>query len=59
MSKQAKQYNLPLQTELTRLLIHGIIHLCGFDHITKEEETEMLQQELKLLTLFSMDYIYS
>ena len=30
--RQASEYGATLQRELQRLLIHGTLHLCGFDH---------------------------
>lgn len=30
--KQAKEYGVTFSEEILRLLIHGILHLCGFDH---------------------------
>lgn len=29
---QAKEYNLGIYEEINRLLIHGILHLLGYDH---------------------------
>ena len=31
--KQAADYDAPLQRELERLLIHGILHVLGHDHM--------------------------
>ncbi|MDQ6780393.1 MAG: rRNA maturation RNase YbeY [Candidatus Eremiobacteraeota bacterium] len=31
-ARQARDYGAPLQRELQRLLIHGTLHLCGYDH---------------------------
>ncbi|MBI5023050.1 MAG: rRNA maturation RNase YbeY [Candidatus Magasanikbacteria bacterium] len=47
--RQAKKYKTNLKQELTRLLIHGILHLAGFDHEkSKQEEKKMfkLQEEM-------------
>ncbi|HEX8636735.1 MAG TPA: rRNA maturation RNase YbeY, partial [Pyrinomonadaceae bacterium] len=30
--KQAAENDLPLETEIKQLILHGILHLCGFDH---------------------------
>ena len=30
--RQAREYGATLSQELTRLLIHGTLHLCGYDH---------------------------
>jgi probable rRNA maturation factor len=40
------------ETELKRLLIHGILHLAGYDHEETEEEGEMLDLQDRLLQLF-------
>lgn len=29
--RQAKQYNVPLREEYIRLVIHGVLHCCGYD----------------------------
>jgi probable rRNA maturation factor len=35
--------------ELAHLLIHGILHLLGYDHYEPDEEREMRSREEKLL----------
>lgn len=47
--RQAKKYNTTLKQELTRLLVHGILHLAGFDHEQsklKEKKMFKLQEEI-------------
>lgn len=41
--RQAKQYRVTERQELLRLLIHGVLHLFGFDHenVPKAEERRM------------------
>jgi len=40
---QAKEYQLSLEQEVLRQLIHGFLHLLGFDHeLSKKEEEIML-----------------
>lgn len=39
--KQANQSNATLQAELEMLMVHGILHLCGYDHDTPENYTVM------------------
>jgi rRNA maturation RNase YbeY len=36
-----------------RLLVHGLLHLVGFDHRTGKEETEMEREEKRLEEKFS------
>ena len=43
------------ERELYRVIIHGILHLLGYDHVTPEQERQMfgLQRQL-LLTFFAL-----
>jgi probable rRNA maturation factor len=46
---QAREYNHPLEREAAFLLIHGLLHLLGYDHKDLEQEKEMFAlQELIL-----------
>jgi len=37
---------LTLETEIKQLILHGILHLCGYDHET--DKGEMNSRELNL-----------
>ncbi len=39
--RQAKDYNHSLEREMKFLFVHGLLHLLGYDHMTKEDEKEM------------------
>ena len=41
MRKQAKEYGHSIRREACFLFCHGLLHLMGYDHQNKEEETEM------------------
>lgn len=45
---QALEYGHSLKREISFLCIHGILHLLGYDHMTKEDEEKMfsLQEEI-------------
>lgn len=45
--EQAKEYEFSLDQELKRLLVHGLIHLIGYDHILDDEREIMEAIELK------------
>lgn len=36
-SHQAAEFGVPLNAELARLLVHGLLHLAGYDHHTEAE----------------------
>ncbi len=44
-ARQASENNLELELEIKQLIVHGILHLCGFDHET--DDGEMNRLELK------------
>jgi probable rRNA maturation factor len=47
-AKEAKRRGLSAEEELVRLVIHGTLHLKGYDHVTEAEEFRMfsLQEQL-------------
>ena len=47
--RQARENDRPVDMELAHLLIHGILHLLGYDHYEPDEEREMRSREEKLL----------
>lgn len=48
--RQAKALKHPLNCELTRLLVHGIVHLKGYEHEgSKRQAVRMLAMENKIL----------
>lgn len=46
---QAKEYGHSIERELGFLLIHGILHCLGYDHIKKEDEEVMFPLQEKIL----------
>ncbi|MEE9408874.1 MAG: rRNA maturation RNase YbeY [Polaribacter sp.] len=49
----AKDYTVSFDQELQRVMIHGILHYCGFKDKTEEDQTEMTKQENNALSLLS------
>ena len=47
--EQAKQYNHSVEREFAFLLVHGILHLTGFDHQDDEAEKKMFAEQEKIL----------
>ena len=44
--RQAKENKLTLENEIQQLILHGLLHLCGYDHET--DDGEMNRRELGL-----------
>lgn len=56
--KQAADYDAPLQRELERLLIHGILHVLGHDHMEAGERAKMEAEERRLASAIGMPWPY-
>ncbi|MCP4229911.1 MAG: rRNA maturation RNase YbeY [bacterium] len=39
--EQAAEYGIPFMEEITRLMLHGLLHLVGYGHSTEDERSEM------------------
>lgn len=52
---QALTYNHSFKRELGFLIVHGILHLLGYDHATTEEEKEMFSKQTHLLREFGLE----
>jgi|ERR1043166_513470 probable rRNA maturation factor len=46
-ARQAKEHGLTLEQEIAQLILHGLIHLCGYDHATDKGEMDRLEIRLR------------
>jgi rRNA maturation RNase YbeY len=52
VKENSVSYNESFERELNRVIIHGILHLMGYDDLTKEDEKSMRAMENNFLELF-------
>lgn len=52
-ARQSAENNLNLETEIKQLILHGVLHLCGYDHET--DSGEMNAEELRLRDKLSIN----
>jgi rRNA maturation RNase YbeY len=50
--ENAKELNLLFEDELLRVLAHGVLHLCGYEDETDEQESLMREKENFYIELF-------
>ena len=59
IKENAMTFGRSYESELHRVIIHGVLHLIGFDDLTDEEEKVMREQEEISLELYkTMAYDY-
>ena len=56
--RQAADYDAPLQREIYRLLIHGMLHLKGHDHERPAERRVMEREERRLADAIALPWPY-
>ena len=54
--QESEGYGEPLEETIYRLLIHGLLHLVGYDHERSEEDEKLMKdEEERLLALIRED----
>jgi probable rRNA maturation factor len=56
--RQAADYDAPVQNEIYRLLIHGLLHVLGHDHEEAEDRVIMEREERRLADAIGMPWPY-
>jgi probable rRNA maturation factor len=51
VTDNAKKFGLPFETELHRVIIHGILHMMGYKDKTKAHKAKMTQKENEALAM--------
>ena len=52
-TRQTREFGTTFEEEISLLLVHGLLHLCGYDHIVDEEAEVMEARERELLTAWT------
>lgn len=54
IKEQAEEYAHSFDRELGFLIVHGFLHLNGYDHMTEEDEKEMFDLQRKILDNYGL-----
>lgn len=52
----ANDFNVSFNEELKRVMVHGVLHYCGYKDKTPEDENLMRQKENEKLTMFHVEH---
>lgn len=55
VKENSDEYNVSFEEELRRVIIHGVLHLCGYKDKTKEQSLLMRQKEEEKMELFHVE----
>ena len=48
-ARQTREFGTSFEEEISLLLVHGLLHLCGYDHIADDEAEVMEKREAEIL----------
>lgn len=54
--ENAGKFEVAFETELRRVMIHGVLHLCGYKDKKKEDQVVMRKKENAALRLFDKEF---
>lgn len=49
IKRQAKTFKCSAKEEFARMLVHGLLHITGYDHVTKAEAAKMFPLQEKIV----------
>lgn len=52
---QAEEYNHSFEREICFLLVHGLLHLLGYDHMNEKDEKEMFSLQEEILSSLGVE----
>jgi len=45
VKENAKKYGVSFESEMLKVFVHGILHLCGYDHEKSIKEAELMENK--------------
>ncbi len=58
VTEEAKNEKKPIKSHLSHLVIHGVLHLLGYDHETSKDAETMETLEIRLMKQLGLDNPY-
>jgi probable rRNA maturation factor len=58
VKQESIEQNKPLEHHFAHMIVHGALHLLGYDHIEQQEAEEMEEIEIKVLHKLAIDDPY-
>lgn len=55
VGENARTYGVPMEEELKRVLVHGVLHFCGYKDKTKEDQLVMREKEEEKMKMFHVE----
>ena len=55
VKSNSKTFKTTFKNELFRVIIHGLLHLCGYDDVTKDEKDAIRKLEDSYLKIFKQE----
>ncbi|QHI37555.1 Endoribonuclease YbeY [Kordia antarctica] len=55
VAENAKDFDVLFDEELKRVMVHGVLHYCGFKDKTEEDQAEMTAKENEKLEMFHVE----
>ena len=59
VSREAREQKKPLSHHITHLIVHGVLHLLGYDHENYDESGAMEAREIMILAELGMENPYA
>ena len=55
VKENAQDFNVAFEEELKRVIVHGVLHYCGYKDKSEEDETLMRSKEDEKLAMFHVE----